>query len=125
MCAVTPHAIARPHGTPRPNAARAHIRASTKSGPAVSGHPRPTGDRPKRAHIIAHSGEKASAVQKANPDAPPAGKTRKPSVCSYSKGMVQPTHATKRTCPMFLADEAAKEAAGTASTGDAGPSSSQ
>ena len=27
----------------------------------MSGHPRPTGDQPKRAHIIAHSGEKASA----------------------------------------------------------------
>jgi hypothetical protein len=64
-------------------------------------------------------------VNKTAPTAPPAGKTRKASVCSYCKGTVLPSHASRRTFPKLAADEAAKAAAGPASATAAGPSGSQ
>ena len=67
-------------------------------------------------------------VRKTAPDGPPAGKKRKASVCSYCNGTVQPAYSTRRTCPKFIADEAAKAAAAAASPASAaraGPSGSQ
>lgn len=64
-------------------------------------------------------------VNKTAPTGPPAGKKRKASVCGYCNGTALPAHATRRTCPKRLADEAAKAAATPAGAGEAGPSGSQ
>ena len=56
-------------------------------------------------------------VQKAAPNAPPAGKTRKASVCSYCNGQALPAHASRRTCPKRIADEAAQAAAAASGAG--------
>ena len=56
-------------------------------------------------------------VKKAAPGAPPAGKQRKRSVCTYCNGQVLPSHATRRTCPKRIADEAAEAAAAATGAG--------
>ena len=56
-------------------------------------------------------------VKKAAPGAPPAGKERKKSVCTYCNGQVLPAHATRRTCPKRIADEAAEAAAAATGAG--------
>lgn len=54
-------------------------------------------------------------VKKTSPVQPPAGKTRRPQVCTYCDGRAQPAHATRRTCPKRLADERAQGSASGAS----------
>jgi len=59
------------------------------------------------------------SARAATPDAPPASKKRK-RVCSYCSGRALPAHASKRTFPKRIADEAAKAAANTSGGGTSG-----
>ena len=69
----------------------------------MSGHPRPTGDQPKRAHIIAHSGEKASAeaavAQRCTDDAAAREKLRQAAHCHDGHGRWLNSNRRRRTRP--------------------------